>query len=71
MKRQNTCILGAKISLNILAIILIVFSLLAFFIISAVSALIRNVVEENLQTAAVDRSRLIENYIDTDRKSVV
>lgn len=40
------------------------FSLLSFFIISTVSAIIRSVVSENLETAAVDRSKIIENYID-------
>lgn len=65
MKKSNTSVIGAKISLQVLIVELIVFFLLAFCIISAVSALIRNIVEENMQTAAVDRSYIIENYIDS------
>lgn len=70
MKKSKTCVLGAKISLQVLIIELIVFFLLAFCIISAVSALIRNVVEENMQTAAVDRSNIIENYIDSTKDAL-
>ena len=70
MKKSNTCVIGAKISLQVLIVELIVFFLLAFCIISAVSALIRNTVGENMQTAASDRSNIIENYIDTDDSGI-
>lgn len=66
MKKSNTCVIGAKISLQVLIVEVIVFSLLAFCIISAISAIIRNTVEENMQTAAEDRSYIIENYVDDD-----
>lgn len=70
MKKSNTSVIGAKISLQVLVIELIVFFLLAFCIISAVSALIRNVIEENMQTASVDRSNIIENYIDSAKDTL-
>lgn len=70
MKKSNTCVIGAKISLKILITELIIFLLLAFMIISAVTALIRNIVEENMQTAAVDRSNIIENYINSTKDTL-
>ena len=70
MKRSKTSVLGAKISLNVLIIEALVFILLTFCIVSAVSVLIRNVVEENMQTAAVDRSQIIENYIDSTKDTL-
>jgi len=65
MKKSKTSVLGAKISLNVLIIEALVFILLTFCIVSAVSALIRNIVEENMQTAAIDRSQIIENFVDS------
>lgn len=65
MKSSNTCKLGARISLQVLAVEVLVFFLLAICILSAVTALIRNIVEEKILSVAIDRSKIIENYIDT------
>ncbi|MGN1305071.1 MAG: methyl-accepting chemotaxis protein [Oscillospiraceae bacterium] len=65
MKRATTCKLGQKISLQVLIVEVLVFLMLTICILSAVTALIRNTVEEQVLSVAVDRSKIIENYIES------
>ena len=62
-KQKNVCRLGMKISLAVLAIQFVVFTVLFLFINSSVSASAQSNAVNNMQTAALDRSEIIDNYI--------
>ena len=55
-KQKNVCRLGMKISLAVLAIQFVVFTVLFLFIDSSVSASAKSIAVNNMQTAALDRS---------------
>lgn len=62
-KNQKFCRLGMKISLSVLAVQFAVFCILFLVIDSSVSASTHNNSVNNMQTAAIDRSEIISNYI--------
>ena len=62
-KNQNLCRLGIKISLSVLVIQLVVFTILFLVINNSVSSSARKNAVNNMQTAAIDRSEIISNYI--------
>ena len=63
MKKSSLCRLGLKISAAVLVIQLVVFAALFVFINSAVTDFSHKNAVNNMQTAALDRSEIIENYI--------
>ncbi|MBP1560074.1 MAG: methyl-accepting chemotaxis protein [Oscillospiraceae bacterium] len=60
---KKICRLGLRISAAVLAVQFIVFSFLFAFISSSVSASTQDNAVNNMQTAALDRSEIISNYI--------
>lgn len=60
---KKLCRLGLRISAAVLAVQFIVFSFLFAFISSSVSASTQDNAVNNMQTAALDRSEIISNYI--------
>ncbi|MGN0600864.1 MAG: methyl-accepting chemotaxis protein [Oscillospiraceae bacterium] len=62
-KNQNLCRLGMKISLSVLVIQLVVFTILFLVINNSVSSSAQENAVNNMQTAAIDRSEIISNYI--------
>lgn len=62
-KNQKLCRLGMKISLSVLAIQFVVFTVLFLVINSSVSSSAHDNAVNNMQTAAIDRSEIISNYI--------
>ncbi|MCI5752121.1 MAG: methyl-accepting chemotaxis protein [Oscillospiraceae bacterium] len=62
-KNRNYCGLGIKISLSVLAVQFAVFTILFLVINSSVSSSAHDNAVNNMQTAAIDRSEIISNYI--------
>ncbi|MGN1417439.1 MAG: methyl-accepting chemotaxis protein [Oscillospiraceae bacterium] len=62
-KNRNYCRLGLKISLSVLGIQFAVFTILFLVINSSVSSSAHDNAVNNMQTAAIDRSEIISNYI--------
>lgn len=60
---KKICKLGLKISASVLAVQFIVFTFLFIFISSSVSSTTHDEAVNNMQTAALDRSEIINNYI--------
>ena len=62
-KNSRICRLGMKISNSVFVIQAVVFALLFFAVNTAVTGNTRNTAVNNMKTAAIDRSEIIENYI--------
>lgn len=62
-KNRNYCRLGLKISLSVLGVQFAVFTILFLVINSSVSSSVHDNAVNNMQTAAIDRSEIISNYI--------
>lgn len=65
MKKENICRLGVKICKTVLFLQLIVFAALFIFINNFASKSVRDSAVSNMQTAAFDRSEIIQNYINS------
>lgn len=65
MKQNNLCKLGLRISASVFVIQLAAFIALFVFISTSVSASARNSAVSSMQTAALDRSEIINNYIQS------
>ncbi|MDE7230427.1 MAG: hypothetical protein K2N56_08100 [Oscillospiraceae bacterium] len=71
MKQNNKlCKLGFRISVTVFAVQLAAFLALFLFISFSVSGSAKDAAVNNLRTAAVDRSEIIENYIKTTEDSL-
>lgn len=64
-KNKKICRLGLNISITLLILQFIVFSVLFAFVNSSSSALAQRNAVNNMQTAAIDRSEIISNYISS------
>ena len=60
---KKICRLGMKITLQVLVVQVLVFAVLFIFIINSVSSSAQDNAVNNMQTAAIDRSEIITNYI--------
>lgn len=65
MNRNKLCKLGLRISVTVFVIQLVAFIALFAFISISVSTSTRNNAVSNMQTAALDRSEIINNYIQS------
>ena len=63
--KKNFCRLGFKISLQVLIVQVVIFAVLFMLIINSVTTASRNNAVNNMQTAAIDRSEIITNYIQS------
>ncbi len=64
MKTDNkVCIIGIKISLAVLVVQTVVFAALYLFITNSVTSTTEKNAVNNMQTAAIDRSEIIESYV--------
>ncbi|MBQ9947628.1 MAG: methyl-accepting chemotaxis protein, partial [Oscillospiraceae bacterium] len=70
MKKKNLCKLGLRISAAVLIIQLVVFLALFVFINVYVSDSAYKTAINNMQTAAVDRSEIISNYINSTKDTL-
>lgn len=70
MKQSRLCKLGFRISMTVFVIQLVVFLALFMFISFSVSSAARDAAVNNMRTAAVDRSEIIENYIKATEDSL-
>lgn len=68
--KKSLCRLGLKISLSVLIIQLVVFAVLFLVINNSVSASAQENAVNNMRTAAIDRSEIIENYISSTEDSL-
>lgn len=72
MKRANKlCKLGLKISSSVLVIQFVVFAVIFTLIISSVTASTQKNAVNNMQTAAADRSEIINNYIKATEDTLI
>ena len=62
-KKIRICKLGMKISNSVMIVQAVVFAFLFFAVNTAVTGNTRNTAINNMKTAAIDRSEIIENYI--------
>ena len=62
-KKIRICKLGMKISNSVMIVQAVVFTFLFFAVNTAVTGNTRNTAINNMKTAAIDRSEIIENYI--------
>lgn len=70
MNKKNMCRLGMKISLVVLAIQFVVFSILFLTIYNFVSSSTKETALSNMKTAAVDRSEIISNYVQSKEENL-
>lgn len=68
--KKALCKLGIKISLSVLAVQFVVFTVLFLGINGAVTSSARENAINNMRTAAIDRSEIIENYISSTEDSL-
>ena len=60
---KKMCKLGFKVTATVLAILLVVFATLFILVATTVNSKMRSNAVENMKTAAIDRSEIIQNYI--------
>ena len=65
MEKRNICRIGLKVTLAVLIVQAAVFLFLFLFVNNSLTYTMNNSAESSIKTAVVDRSEIIENYIQS------